>query len=469
MAWTKLDSDAVLPDQPLSSFVGTRLADNVATYSTELSRLSTFVYPLTSVGDAQVKWASFAGRRGTVLVVDVGLNAYTYLFKVFCRTTNASLGGTINVRDLDANLIVSQPFAGSGTPTTVEIPYYNNYVSGLRAFHLTWESDVSAEPVGEVEVVGGVNNQVFCEDASGQFPFTYPTPSFNEMYHLLVMNTANTRPAPAVDALLRYQINSFTHNAGANRPPDGVLAVWPNLEVNPPTLPTDTSTGGAKILADIYELGRLELYSISVEVYGVDGRLLPPTSYQQTTPVNRINNGINGAMLNLQPNAGTMLSNGGFLGCLLPAGESATFAFFIQANKSVQQLNVSFRAVAYNQAQTAPTITFSVRDYLGNTVGTDVVLTDVPTPRVTGLESMQPRPGAGVFMNGVLAGDQNWGMRDAMDEDETLMGHPVRFTWGPNTQNDIEWGQDGATNAVYYGIITATSDLYIYGFNCRVL
>jgi len=469
MTWTKLDSDTVLPDQPLSSFVGTRLTENVRTYSKELSRLSTFVYPTTAAGAAKVKWASTFGRRGTVVVVDVGYNCSTYLFKVFCRTTNASLGGTINVRDIDSGLIVSQPFAGSATPTTVEIPYYNNYISGLRAFHISWESNISVEPVGSVDVTGAVANQIFCDSDGGAFPFTYAIGSFHEMYHVLRLAAGNARPAPAGNALLEYQVCSFKHNYNSDKPPDGVLAVWPEVEQNPPILPTDTTSSGTKVFAEIYELGRLELYSISVEMYGVNGSQPVPYSYQQTTPVNRINNGINGAMLQLQPNAGTLLSNGGLLGRVLPAGTEATFAFFIQTNKSVQQLDVSFRAVAYNQTQSAPDITFGVRDYQGNTVGTDIVQPNVPVPRVVGLTTVEPRAGAAVFMNGVLAGDGNWGMRDCMDESEAQMGLPVRFTWGPNVQNDIAWGQDGATDAVYYGTITATSDLYIYGFNCKVV
>jgi hypothetical protein len=72
-------------------------------------------------------------------------------------------------------------------------------------------------------------------------------------------------------------------------------------------------------------------------------------------------------------------------------------------------------------------------------------------------------------MNGVLAGDQNWGMRDAILQREVTKSTPVRFTWGPNAAADIAQGSNGTTDAVYYGTITATTDLYIFGFNCRVL
>ena len=72
-------------------------------------------------------------------------------------------------------------------------------------------------------------------------------------------------------------------------------------------------------------------------------------------------------------------------------------------------------------------------------------------------------------MNGVLAGDANWGMRDAMLSREVTKSTPVRFTWGPNQSGEIAQGSKGSTDAVYYGYIQATTDLYIFGFNCRVL
>ena len=72
-------------------------------------------------------------------------------------------------------------------------------------------------------------------------------------------------------------------------------------------------------------------------------------------------------------------------------------------------------------------------------------------------------------MNGVLAGDENWGMRDAMLVREVSKSTPVRFTWGPNLAGEILKGTNGSDDSVYFGRITATSDLYIFGFNCRVL
>ena len=60
-------------------------------------------------------------------------------------------------------------------------------------------------------------------------------------------------------------------------------------------------------------------------------------------------------------------------------------------------------------------------------------------------------------------------MRDAMLTREVTKSTPVRFTWGPNVQGEIEQGLDGSTDSVYYGRIVATCDLYIFGFNCRVL
>jgi len=474
MTWTKLDDDTCVTDQPLSAFVGKRLTDNVNAYAAQLSRLTTFAYPTTSAGAAKVKWASFSGSRGTAVTVDVGINALFYNFRIFCRTTNGSLGGTITIHGIDDGTYVQKYFAGSATPTTVEIPFtYTTPASGLRGFFIGWESEVG-DLVGQVDVVGAVGNQVFCEPTSpAQFPFTLAAGSYTEMYHALLIDTTGTGPAPAGNARRTYQVCAFKHNLNGDRPPHGVLVTYGDVENNPPILPTSTVGGGGGStvgpLGNIYELGRLELYSISVEVVASQTAEIPPYAYQQPTPINAIANRINAGMLELQPNAATHITTGGFLNCVLPAGEELTFAFFIQTNKSVQQLLVSFKAVAYTFFSAAPDITFGVRDALGNTVGTDITHSNMPVPRVGAKTRTDRRvPGEASFMNGVLAGDQLWGMRDAMDYTDVMMGLPVRFTWGPNVETEIAWGEDGSTDTVYYGTITATSDLYIYGFNCKV-
>ena len=472
MTWKKLDDDAVAADQPLSSFVGKRLTWNVNTYADELTRLGVYAFQTTAAGAAKVKWASIFGRRGTVITFNVGKNVTTYEFRLFYRTTNPSLGGTFHVRDLDSGFTVSQHVPGTGTPTQAIIPYVANQVTGLRGFHVSWESDISEDAVGSVLVNGAVDNQIFCEPDTGPaFPFTYAAGSFNEMYHMLVLGNGASRPSPQGDALRQYQVCSFKHNTGAaNVPPEGVLTVWPNIEVNPPIFATTTG-GGPKptITSYLYELGRVELYSISIEAFAVPSVLDPPTSYQQTTIFNRVNNAIDGQMTLLQPDAGTNISVNGLLGRVLRKNETLTFPFFIQTDKSTQSLHVTFRAVAINQTEATPDITFGVVDSNFNTVGTDIVKTSVPVPRVTGQTTVEPREGTAVFMNGVLAGDGNWGMRDGMDADQAFVGLPVRFEWGPNAVNDINQAVDGSTNAVYLGTLLSTSDIYIYGFNCMVV
>lgn len=469
MAWTKLDDTTVVTDQPLSAFVGGRLTRNVGSYVTELSRLTTFAYPTTSTGASKVKWASYNGRRGTVVTVDCGINASQFLVKVFYKTTNAALGGTIYVRDVDSGNTVQAAVPGSASPTSLEIPFFNDGARGLRGFHISFESDVGESVLGTVEVTGGVNNQVFCEPygSPAQYPFTLAT-GYYEMYHLIELDAGSGNPAPAAGALLQYQVCAFKHNTNPDRPPHGVLVVWPEVETNPPILPTGT-TGAPKNNANLYELGRLELFSITVEnSWRSDYIVRPPAAYQQPTPINQLLNYQDAALIELQPNACTNLTTGGYFGCVLPAGEEATFAFFVQTNKSVQQLLVSFRAVAYNLTQLAPDITFGVRDYQGNTVDNDITHPSMPVPRVIGQTTIEPQDGAAVFMNGVLAGDQLWGMRDAMDLNSYNMSYPVRFTWGPNVETEIAQGSNGSTDAVYYGTITATADLYIFGFNCKV-
>jgi hypothetical protein len=471
MGWFKLDDTLTQPDEPLSAFLGYGLTRNVNAYPSALRRLGTFAYPTTSAGDAKVKWSSYYEPRGTVLTVDVGINATDFVFNVFYRTTNAAIGGKLYVRHLDSGAQVQVNIAGTASPTSVEIPFTTTQpLSGLQGFMVGWQSDLSESGVGSVEIDGAVGNQVFCSPASGAYPFTLST-GYYEMYHLVKIAAAVVRPAVRGRALLNYQVCAFRHNVNAARPPHGVLLIWPEIEIQPAILPTDSVTsGGDKITADLYELGRIELFSITVEVArALDQGLLAPYAYQQTTIINGINNQINATMMELQPDAGSLLTSGGYLGCVLPAGEEATFAFFIQTNQSVQQLLVSFQCVTFNADQnTSPDITFGVRDALNTTVGNDITYTQLSVPRFSGQPTGASRPDTAIHMNGVLAGDSNWGMRDAMLTREVTKSTPVRFTWGPNVAGEIEQGSNGSTDTVYYGTITATSDLYIYGFNCRV-
>jgi hypothetical protein len=220
----------------------------------------------------------------------------------------------------------------------------------------------------------------------------------------------------------------------------------------------------------IYELGRLELFSISVQVLDViESTVLPPYAYQQPTPINELNNYINSTMQQLQPNAATNINSGGFLGCVLPRNEELTFAFFFQTENSVQQLLTSFRCLSFNASDdSAVDITFTVRDALGNTIGNVVEKLNYSVPRLAAQTRRVHSDDTMIAMNGVLAGDQKWGMRDAMGYLDGRKGVPVNFIWGPNEAGDFAWGEDGSVDTVYYAVITATSDLYIYGFNCKV-
>ena len=472
MGWFKLDDDLTQPDEPLSAFLGYGLTRNVNAYPSALRRLGTFAYPTTDEGAAKVKWASYWEPRGTVLTVDVGINATDFVFKVFYKTTNAALGGQLYVRHLDSGAQVQVAIAGSASPTSVEVPFTTTQpLSGLQGFMVGWQSNVSESTVGDVELAGAVGNQVFCEPAGSAYPFTLAT-GYYEMYHLLKLDTGDLRPAPAARALRNYQVCAFRHNINSERPPHGVLLIWPEIEIQPAVLPTESTTGGgSKPTGGIYELGRIELFSITVEVArALDQGLQKPYAYQQTTIINELNNQINASMMELQPDAGSLLTSGGYLGCVLPAYEEATFAFFVQTLDSVQQLHVSFQCVTYNGEQTSfPDINFGVRDYQGSEVGKDITYTEVSVPRFGAQRTRGREPSNTVYMNGVLAGDQNWGMRDAIMSREVTKSTPVRFTWGPNSEGEIAQAIDGATDAVYYGYIYATTDLYIFGFNCRVL
>lgn len=471
MAWRKIDDTTTVADQPLASYLGMRLTQNVNSYPGTLRRSATFAWPCDeTTGDPLVKWASYYGDRGTVITVDVGVNATAFTFLVNYQTTNALIGGKVRVRHIDSGAIAEVTAFGSATPTYIEVPYTTAQpLSGPQGFFISFVSELGASSVGSVEPVGAAGNQVFCEPAVGApFPFTLALGSYTEMYHLLKIDPTILRPAPRGNALLNYQIVAFKHNVNVDRPPHGVCVVWPMLEIDPPILPTSTVTGGTKFAADVWELGRLELFSVTVTVdAAVDYGLLPPTSYAQATPFTAVASTENTAMMALQPNAGSLMSSGGFLGKVLLAGETATFGFYFQTSDTEAAINVSFQCVSYNADQdTNPDITCEIRDYTGGTVAS-LVRQDVNVPRINGQPTRTSDPDSMVAMNGVLAGDGLWGMRDCMPMSDVMKGAPVRFTIGPITYN--KYAVPPSTDAMYYGVISATSDLYIYGFNARVV
>ena len=467
MGWFKLDDTLTVADQPLSAFLGYGLTRNVNSYPSELRRFVTFGYPTTPDGKAKVMWASYWQPRGTIFTVDCGINATDFVFNVFYRTESESLGGKLYVRHADSGSQVEVACSATLTPTSIEIPYTTTQpLSGLQVFFVGFKSEVGEESIGAVELVGATGNQVFADPATGNpFPYTLAT-GYHEMWHLLKIDPTTTRPAPSARSLLNYQINAFQHNVNPERPPHGVLLIWPEIEMQPAILPTNiTPVGGTKMTANIFELGRLHLYSISVEVErATDQGLQQPYAYQQATAINALNNQINASMMQLQPDAGSLMSTDGFLGCVLPAGQEATFAFLVQNKQVVLTLNVSFECITYNGDQdTNPDITFGVRAGDTSVIGTDITYTGVSVPRFSAQPTRNSTDTSMVAMNGVLAGDSKWGMRDSMTLSEADKATPVRFTWGPNVEGDFDSG------VVYYGTISATTDLYIFGFNCRVL
>jgi len=470
MTWTKLDDTLTVADEPLSAFLGNGLTRNTNAYPTDLSRLTTSVYEVTSAGDAKVKWASYQQARGTFVTVDVGINAINFIVDVFYRTTNAALGGQIYVRHTDSGAQVQVAAAGVATATSVQVPFTTSRpLTGLQGFFIGWISDVSEDPVGAVKLAGAVANQVFCSPVSPvQFPFTLAQ-SYHEMYHLLRINPGSQAVLPADAALLDYQVCGFRYNAGFDAPPEGVLLVWPEIETSPAILTTAT-LNSTQFISDLYELGRIELFSIAVEVLdSIDSTVLPPYAYQQPTPINELNNHINSTMTQLQPNAATSLSTDGFLGFVLPANEKLIFAFFFQTKNSVQQLLTSFQCLTFKASQSSSVyITFGVQDAQGNTIGTDLEKPNYSVPRLAAQTRRVQSSDTMIAMNGVLAGDEKWGMRDAMGYLDGRKGVPVNFIWGPNQAGDFAWGQNTSSDTVYYASITVTSDLYIYGFNCQV-
>jgi hypothetical protein len=268
--------------------------------------------------------------------------------------------------------------------------------------------------------------------------------------------------APFGNARLDYQVCLFSHRSGNN--PHGVFTIWPELEQTPAFLPTFYD-GQMQFTGTLIGLGVVNLYGISMAVVEIDdGVLVPPTAFSQTTPPARLANNIGNTLTRCRPALCSNVSSYGMLGCVLPADEPISFAFAVQ-NKGDYGLAISFKCFGYNGgASPAPDFTLTVFEAFTDTpVIGPVTLSKLSIPRMQP-QTTETESGAAAFaVNGILAGEGKWGLRDSMTITQTGRGTTVRFLTDATTLGGI-----AGEGVAYYATITATTDVYIYGFSARL-
>jgi len=459
--WQKIDDSTTVADQPYSAFLTKRLTTNVNAYSTDLSRNTAAAWPF----ETPVRWASYRQPTGTIVTIDCGLNALELQFRLSCFTDTATGGGTIYIKHVESGARTSRFLdATTDDENTFDIEFvFTSPVRGPQAFFVGWISD-DDETLGTVAIKGGVANQVYIA-SGGTWTFPVGTGLSAEMHARLHFdNTPNVgEVAPIGDARLDYQVCLFSHRTGT---PAGVLTIWPELEQTPAFLPTFYD-GGMQMSGELIGLGVLNLRAIAATVTRqTAGTLAAPTAFSQTTPPTALANNIGAALTTCRPMLANHVSTPGMLGLVLPAGETLSFAFAVQ-NQGDYGLFVVFKTFGYNISQTANCeFTLTVFEALTDTVILGpITLENLAVPRLQPQTTQSATAAAAFAVNGIVASEGQWGLRDSMPMTQTTAGTTVRFLTDAVNLDSIEEGGGGA----YYATITATTDVYIYSFSARLI
>jgi len=464
MAWKKLDDELTSPtsQEPLSAFLVRGLTSNVNDYSTALTRGGAFAFDNETLA---MRWASYDQPTGFVFTVDVGIAATQVQFDIAGNTLTNDSGGTLVVRHLDSSTQIFTPVAADDTlqlrTVSFDLPAP---LTGLQGFFIGWQSDVGPD-LGTVWTRGGVENQVFVDEASWPFPVGA---GLGIETHLLlridqVTNAGNVQPSG--DARRDYQICYFRHFTGNN--PDGTFVIWPELDQTPAVLPTRYQSN-LQVQGHVFELGTFQLWSVSATTTEVQvGNAGLPNAYDQTTGLGSIAQAPSNFLTPVMPSLSNIVSTPGLFGRVLRAGDPLQFTFAVQ-NKQAFGVQVNFRAFSINLTQPnfdTPDFTFDVLDSTGNPIGTQVLLEKQSVPRFVPQTAYGASAGSLVCANGVSSVADEWGMRDAMPVVEVMRPTPISMRYATNTFEALIVGGAGT---VYTGQITATSDLYIFAFFSRL-
>jgi hypothetical protein len=464
MAWKKLDDELTDPttQEPLSAFLVRGLTRNVNDYSTALTRSGAFAFDNETLA---MRWASYDQPTGFVFTVDVGIAATQVQFDIVGNTLTNDSGGTLVVRHLDTSTQIFTPVAADATLTLRTVSFdFVAPLSGLQGFFIGWQSDVGPD-LGFVRLRGGVENQVFCDQASGSGHWTFPTAAGTGIEtHLLlrvdpVTNAGNVQPSG--DARRDYQICYFRHFTGS---PEGTFVIWPELDQTPAVLPTRYDSG-MQVLGHVFELGTFQLWSVAATTTEVQvGNAGLPNAYDQTTALGSIAQAPSNFLTPVMPSLSNIVSTPGLFGRVLRAGDPLQFTFAVQ-NTADFGVQVNFRAFSINIAQPnfdTPDFTFDVLDSTGTPIGSQVLLEKQSVPRFVPQTAYGASGGSLVCANGVSSVADEWGMRDAMPVVEVMRPTPIAMRYPTTTFDKL------ATGGIYTGQITATSDLYIFAFFSRL-
>jgi hypothetical protein len=458
MAWSKLDEDRAVANEPWSAFLLKGLVDNANAYASELAPGFTAAWSYQH----PPKWASLADFTGTLVTFNCGSKATQVSF-LLNFDHHPTLTGYLRITHPVTGSTTVEAIAGGTAEVAISLSL-SNAVSGNQEFEVLYKSSMAEESLGFFNCFTAIGNQVAVRDGTLDV-----AASAGRQFWALVLTTSNVddgAPFPP-GGFHSYQIGRVnpTTTAGGGNHADGYLITWPDVESSPPILRT-TSTfvnqAPNYVEGDVFELSWISLLGVAFKVTANVASEVPMVYAhdlaQSVSGIPRSQRLFAGNQL-IQV-AACAAKDAGFLGCIV--GPSAPMGHFYAADEDgTANLTLRFRALLYAPTFTPPTCTISVVEVTPGPTITTLVTLDLGTPAIPLMRarsSFEQRGFSTLAINGVNLGADEWGMADA--------SFGLDLMTAPIISADLSFPVQrlGAAGAVYGIQVDFTSEVYVASF-----
>lgn len=470
MAWKKIDdynSGATGTDfQPYSAFVAQGLTKNARAYPVELTRAACLSWRL----DKPVRWASYGTFAGSVFWANMGANATKITFRVFYQTVNSNESnlnriGQLKIVHIDSgkSTVVDLPSAVGGTFVDVTFAWYTGGGQGYEAFWFGFQSDLIAD-LGTVNVHYIDNNQVgLSKTGVGAGHYALTT---GEKFVLLLLDESTAVLQRVEHNVTAWQIGYI--DASAGQTPEAIGSIFPGETYYPIGVGVNDTTKSAT--GAIFELGAPKLYSISYNVETADPYTPPDQlNHYHALSLSSVNSAQSSAIPTFRPELANIVCDPYHFGRIVTAAPdalTATFGFQYDVEGIVRVAFTVFPLESAVENGGNTTLGFDILDDTGASIVGGVQNQSFRWQRYTSASTWETTATKTRALTGVLTGANEWGLRDALPEDDIQKGNKVVWEF-PSASFDAMVNATGT--GVYTLKITTGRALYVIGFSARLV
>ena len=470
MAWKKIDDynsgDTGTLYQPYSSFLAQGLTKNARSYPQELTRGAC----LSWRRDAPVKWASYGTFAGTVFWVNCGANALEVTFRLQYQTPNAHVSdlnriGQFKVIHINSGKqsVVDAPSKVSGGYLDINFSWYTGGGQGYQAFWIGFQSDL-LDNLGTVNIHSIDNNQIgLSKTGVGAGHYALTT---GEKWVFLEVNPLASVLQSLLHNTTGWQIGYIS--AAAGQTPAAIGVIFPGEVYYPLAVGVNDTTKNAT--GTVYELGAPSLYSISYDVTSAD-EYTPPDqlSHYHALALSSVNSAQSSAVSAFRPELANVACDPYHFGRIVTAAPdalTATFGFQYEVEGVVRVAFTVFPLESAVENSGNTILFFDILDDTGASVVGGPQQQSFAWQRFTSASTWETTATKTRALAGVLTGANEWGLRDALPEDDIRKGNLVVWDF-PSASFDKMISNSGT--GVYTLKITTGRALYIIGFSARLI